>query len=1076
MNYRQKRKDLLKWVKEQLIGGEKLADDILIENNPFDRYVTGILYPISEVEEVVEDDVSDEDSEDASFVKKSIRYQPPSSMGFSFYMKGGDQSLRVFFQAAIYSDKGKKNHARSWGKTSLCQGDGEELEFHSRDGAALSKVVFEGRGRIDVVFRAHDHGQIATITLTNVQQFDECNSPEKDLRKAKAERSLFEVNLKCFIDNKIVFDYPSVNKALLSDEEKEIELRYKDERVYAVGHGVAVDWEQKSQGLLTIFSDFMPVVEVPQVTTDTSADSSKALAFDFLVEIETNSSVLDELDQYVDEYDKWVRTQQKMAENEHADDKETSARVIENMLIAKQRMKQGILLLKHDSLARKAFSIANLTMLVQMRGSLGSTNDKKYKWRPFQLAFVLMVLESAVNEDSDFRDLVDLIWFPTGGGKTEAYLGLMAFLFAYRRMRYPASSGGTIAIMRYTLRLLTSQQFMRACKVISALELIRQSNIEDLGKEPFSVGLWLGAATSPNTFKQAQEKIKEKQYSKLVLTSCPWCSAKFSHKNYITSEDEFHFTCLNDSCDFGQKPNNILPYNVVDDALYKNPPSLLIATVDKFARFTWEDRAASFFGKNINRPPELIIQDELHLISGALGSIVGLYEAGFETVLLTLGVRVKYIASTATIKNAKEQIKALFARDMSIFPPVGLRHNDSYYAKTVALEEKPGRLYIGYMAFGLARVKSMEPLAGALLAAPAKLFNGDDVSTDAWWTQVIYHGSLKGVGNSRTNYQSGVLNYYNKLNELNFLDDLDQEQPGLGRDLMNPKGYRIDEKYPPDVKDNEVLKQIHDQYYPIRNLTIKSLTSNQTAQENADIFDALGLLHDSNDSIDVALATNMISVGLDVSRLALMIINGQPLTTAEYIQASSRVGRGDVPGMVFANYYKTQARSLSHYENFRSYHTTFYRYVEPSSVTPFTFQVRQRALHATLVIAMRLSGIGLLDNKGAENFDPDQVAVKKVIKLLKIRIKNASINNEDVEKTIKHIDCLVDEWRSEVERCNDERLNLRYNPADNAAEALLISYESEARARGVWKTLNSMRNVEKTGLFKIVKGLNDEKL
>jgi len=800
------------------------------------------------------------------------------------------------------------------------------------------------------------------------------------------------------------------------------------------------------------------------------------LAFDFLVDIETNSSVIDELDKYVDEYDKWIGVQQKIAKNEQADDKETSARIIENMLIAKQRMKQGILLLRHDSLARRAFSIANFTMLVQMRSSLKPTNDKKYKWRPFQLAFVLMVLESAVNEDSDFRDIVDLIWFPTGGGKTEAYLGLMAFLFAYRRMRYPASSGGTVAIMRYTLRLLTSQQFMRACKVISALELIRQSNVEDLGKEPFTVGLWLGAATSPNTFKQVQEKIKEKQYSKLVLTSCPWCNSKFSHKNYITREDEFHFTCLNDACDFGQKPNNILPYNVVDEALYKNPPSLLIATVDKFARFTWEERATSFFGKNINRPPELIIQDELHLISGALGSIVGLYEAGFETVLLTLGVRVKYIASTATIKSAKEQIKALFARDMSIFPPAGLRHNDSYYAKTVALEEKPGRLYIGYMAFGLARVKALEPLAGALLAAPAKLFYNNDLFTDAWWTQVIYHGNLKGVGNSRTNYQSGVLSYYNKLNESNFLNSLDEEQPGLGQSLRETTKYRIHDKYPLDIEGNDVLEKIHDQYYPIRDLTIKSLTSNQTAQENADIFDALGLHHDSNNSIDVALATNMISVGLDVSRLAVMIVNGQPLTTAEYIQASSRVGRGDVPGMVFANYYKTQARSLSHYENFKSYHTTFYRYVEPSSVTPFTFQVRQRALHATLVAAMRHSGIGLLDNKGAENFDPGQAPVKKVIKRLKIRIQNASINKEDVEQTINHIDRLVDEWKSEVERCNDERLNLRYNPTDNAAEALLIPYEDETKVRGMWKTLNSMRNVEKTGLFKIVKGLNDEKL
>ena len=112
-----------------------------------------------------------------------------------------------------------------------------------------------------------------------------------------------------------------------------------------------------------------------------------------------------------------------------------------------------------------------------------------------------MVMESAINEHSDFRDIVDLIWFPTGGGKTEAYLGVMAFLFAYRRITAPASANGTMAIMRYTLRLLTAQQFTRACKVISALELIRREDTRLLGNTPISIGLWVGAASSPNSLQ-----------------------------------------------------------------------------------------------------------------------------------------------------------------------------------------------------------------------------------------------------------------------------------------------------------------------------------------------------------------------------------------------------------------------------------------------------------------------------------------------------------------------------------------------------------------------------------------------
>lgn len=336
-----------------------------------------------------------------------------------------------------------------------------------------------------------------------------------------------------------------------------------------------------------------------------------------------------------------------------------------------------------------------------------------------------MILESVTNEDSDFRDTLDLIWFPTGGGKTEAYLGLMAFLFIYRRLKYPASSGGTISIMRYTLRLLTSQQFLRASKVICALELIRREDVTRLGNEPFSIGLWVGGASSPNTFKKAKEYVDEKQYSKLVLTNCPWCGSHFSHNNYVSKEDNFHFTCINKICDFGKISNNILPCNVVDEALYKAPPSLLIATVDKFARLAWEDRAGSFFGLNGNRPPELIIQDELHLISSALGSIVGLYEVAIDTTLISRGMRAKYIASTATIKNAARQVETLFAKEMSIFPPSGLRYDDSYFAKTVPLEKKAGRMYVGYLAPLLDRQHCLEPLAGALLATPTKLFKDD---------------------------------------------------------------------------------------------------------------------------------------------------------------------------------------------------------------------------------------------------------------------------------------------------------------------------------------------------------------
>jgi len=781
---------------------------------------------------------------------------------------------------------------------------------------------------------------------------------------------------------------------------------------------------------------------------------------------EPKEFVIKQLNDFIQGYQTWIKQQEKQVSSEELDEQETAKNIVEKQKNALRRIQQGVRLLENDNHVWQAFTTMNEAMLMQWKAGKPIAKNEDFAWRPFQLAFVLMTLESSINGDSEERDIVDLIWFPTGGGKTEAYLGLMAFLFVYRRLKYPASAGGTVTIMRYTLRLLTTQQFLRANKVIFALELIRRENYELYGKEVFSSGLWVGSASSPNTFIQVKETLEKEQYSKLVVTHCPWCNSKLQKNNYCLSEDSFYLTCNNKNCDFGGSSNNILPCNVVDESLYQSPPTLLLATVDKFARLAWEERAGVFFGGKNNRPPELIIQDELHLISSALGSIVGLYEAGIDTALISRGMRCKYVASTATIKHANQQVKSLFAREMQVFPPSGLRYEDSYFAKSVPLAQKPGRLYVGYLAPLLSRQNCMAPLAASLLAAPVGLFTDEEEYMDKWWTQIVYHGSLKGVNNSRTLYQNQIKTRLNKF-VLGFLKQkIELLRPNFTNDrkLENIDDFKR-------ISDPEI-KDIVDQYIPIRDIdNIKALNSNQTAEENAEIFTHLAKEKDEANVIDVALATNMISVGLDVSRLALMIINGQPLTTAEYIQASSRVGRGDTPGIVYVNFYKTQARSLSHYENFRSYHDAFYRYVEPSSLTPFTYQARQRALHAALVIAIRHSGVGLLKNEKAENFDRNDDAVKKVVSELKIRCKKAIKNNQEQKATDENINILIEKWKQYVDYCNEQRMSLVYHSKDRAQANLLCDFDKN---NGLWKTLNSMRNVENTALMKLLSGVKDK--
>ena len=1073
----EQRKKFIELTKKQLIGID-LKNDLLIGQKPLDRFFTGFLFPIIDGKDELDGDVEDAESDESNLddkkeevasVKKVKRYIPPSSAGFSFFITGDNIKLRIFYNAVQYNlanerdEQNRKFVQQIWKKHYLAD-DGKEVEF-SPNGTKQYKI-FDGKAKIDSLWRPHSNGYIATITMSNDTKMDASKSG-KEFNLAQNTNTLFEVEFKCIIESGNIDVYPSKNKSLLSDEEKEIELRYKDLHIYAVGHGTAVNWQKNKQDKMEIWTDFLPTVEVPQVTADTGGKSDKVLEFAFLSNYGDDDSVLQKLNDFVINYENWISDQETKAYKEEEEDKKTAKDIIKNLTIAKKRMQEGINLLKNDKYAQIAFSTANEAMLKQWISgdkNKGMVKDKSvYKWRPFQLAFILMTLESATNEDSNFRETLDLIWFPTGGGKTEAYLGLMAFLFIYRRLKYPASAGGTVSIMRYTLRLLTSQQFLRASKVISALELIRQMKVHVFGEEPFSIGLWVGSASSPNTFNQVKKILEEKQFSKLVLNSCPWCNSKFTEANYISSEDNFHFTCKNKNCDFGKIKNNIIPCNVVDEALYQQPPSLLISTVDKFARLAWEERAGSFFGNNGNRPPELIIQDELHLISSALGSIVGLYEVAIDTVLVARGMRAKYIASTATIKNAAKQVKTLFAREMAIFPPPGLRYDDSYFAKTVPLEEKAGRLYVGYLAPLLDRQHCLEPLAGVLLSNPIKLFKDDEQFMDKWWTQIVYHGSLKGVGNSRTLYQSGVSSYLNKFTLENMKNDIEKDFPNFLKD-KNLKSINDFSK----IEDTNV-KAIVDQYLPVRDIGVKTLTSNQTAEENAQIFDALAKDKDDNEAIDVALATNMISVGLDVSRLALMIINGQPLTTAEYIQASSRVGRGETPGIVFVNYYKTQARSLSHYENFRSYHDSFYRFVEPSSLTPFTFQARSRALHAALVIAIRHSGIGMLTHDMAGSFDRDSDLCKKVIKEMKIRCKLAIGNNKNVStKTNEHIDMLALQWDNEVKYCRNNHIRLVYNSNDRGFKNLICNFETE---NGLWQTLQSMRNVESSALLKLLKGV-----
>ena len=1068
--YVEARKKLVAWLRQQLIGPSREGS---LGMSPVDRYPTGVLHPIDpglsgidpasagegESEPGLLDDSADEpgaaresDDEPLARPPRRRRYVPPSSAGFSCYVRG-DVRLAITASAAIYQGAGERGEggrfqSREYTRTPLPM---KSVVWPGHASPAGSgETIWDGRAGIDVRARPHGDGTILTVTLCNRSELDS-DAPPRVRTLERVGKALFEARVECVVESGELVEYPRVDPSLLTDEEQELELQYREQCIYAIGHGAAANWEVQPGRAGRVWSDFMPEAEVPMMTVDTGAEDA-VLGLARLAELKAT----EDLERFVDGYADWIAGQRRVASNlPSPGERGTANRMLDRMSTALERMRGCVELLGTEPLAARSFRLANRAMLDQMRQAdrvAGrETETDRYRWRPFQLAFLLTTMESTIREDDDFRDVLDLIWFPTGGGKTEAYLGLVAFLIVWRRLKYPDSGAGTAAFMRYTLRLLTRQQFERAARVVCALELIRRGEPARRGEAPIDIGIWVGREISPNGFHVAGaivEKIRrgdsEARHA-LLLERCPWCGTQFdATRGYRAEEDDFRFHCVDPGCAFGAD-DLPLPCNVVDEALYRRPPSLLIATIDKFARTAWDERTGAFFGVDTgSRPPELVIQDELHLITGPLGSVAGLYEAGLDTLLVRRGVRPKYIASTATIRLAAEQVRRLYARDLAVFPPPGLSHDDSYFARTD--HQRPGRLYVGYLAPMLDQQHCIAPLAAALLAGPRAVFAGDeerDELLDAWWTQVVYHGSLKGVGNSHNAFVTDVRDFGQRL-----ASEFEEERRAGADGELNPGlvGTEDDNRF--------------------RHARLAQLTSRSTAEENADTFRRLEHSRENEGCLDAVLATNMVSVGLDVPRLALMIVNGQPLTTAEYIQASSRVGRAGVPGLVFVNYYRHQARSLSHYESFRSYHESFYRFVEPSSVTPFTYQVRSRALHSAVVIALRHACADLRDNSSAGNFDQDSPEVRAVLAEFARRCERAADGTGQGPDTASHIKRLAGEWHDEARRCEHAKQRLKYESRNDGAAARLLYTHGERRP-GLWATLHSMRNVEGTGTLKV---------
>jgi hypothetical protein len=458
-------------------------------------------------------------------------------------------------------------------------------------------------------------------------------------------------------------------------------------------------------------------------------------------------------------YRDWIKRQLAIAKALELPRRETADKLLAGMESACRRIAEGIAVLERDEHAHRAFRFMNEAVATAARRrNAGPSGDpaaeKPPRWRPFQLAFILLNIAGLVDKAHPDREAVDLLFFPTGGGKTEAYLGLAAFAIAHRRLTVGEAGSGVTVIMRYTLRLLTLDQLARAAGVVCALELARVNpkNADGrgqkiLGARPIEIGLWVGSDASPNrlggqgdtgddTAVTRVRKYRNNPYrvrAPAPIKACPWCGTPFTPDSFQCVPNNvrphnLEIRCTNVACDF--TGDRALPVLTVDEPIYRRLPAFLIATVDKFASLPWVGECGAFFG-HVDRveegigfygaaepgtgrrlfnadallPPDLIIQDELHLISGPLSTVAGLYETAIDELSARTRngkrIRPKIVASTATVRRAGDQIRLLFDRSNThIFPPPAVDRRDSFFAVTVPPSEDPARLYMGVAAQG----------------------------------------------------------------------------------------------------------------------------------------------------------------------------------------------------------------------------------------------------------------------------------------------------------------------------------------------------------------------------------------
>ena len=1107
-------------------------------NSPHQTYTTGILFPQNTPPEQ-QDDGSDEtggpDSEDRPSDSEYGTAFVQNSIGLRVEITTGCKKLRVRIDYGKYTLDGDGIWVRSslasemrTRDIDLAKGRGCFAIKDDRDEkeAQLSWMLYDstaGGRRVLSVFLENPRRWAAHDTKRGRKSQANSGISYGEAAKRNNANSIFQpsITLEAVGPDRPFRAMSSESGSTQRPEDDLFDMIYKSRNVYGAGYGCAAEWDldgepsHVSTSLMPKFHDDI-VVQSSQVDGDRldAVDMHTLCCLETLGDHNACRQIIKEsLSPVIAKYRAWIRKQKDALSMLAGGEHEVGKRNLETCEHMLSRMKDGLDLVtdgaQEDPDILKAFILANRAMLYQRlhfdfsllnfkgggkRPWPDVTEPGQAYWYPFQIAFMLMSVRGIASKIHPDRLAADLIWFPTGGGKTEAYLGVAAFAMILRRLRREHEDGlGVSVIMRYTLRLLTLQQFERASTLVCALECLRRKVDSGLGSEPFLLGLWVGNKLTPNSADDSESILKtlaENPYappekgSPCQSNYCPWCGHRMSPRSNYRFDSNTKWTlarCTNvaSSCIFtdpGFSPRKVLPLVTVDSDIYARCPSMLIATVDKFARMPFRADIACIFGRPSRRcerhgflhgpsdncgiqeegthrdgrggsvrrvdaafPPDLIIQDELHLIAGPLGTMVGLYETAVDYLTTVRDgdseIKPKIITSTATVRGAKEQIRLVFNRGKTdIFPHPGVTGTDSFFWWNE--KNQDGKIFAGVSFSHRSGKYTLAKLCAVLL-------------------QKIQHMLDSGVAENRIDSYWTLVGYYNSIRELGGAIRLVED------DVVSNMRFLANTVYNNRLRDLGSAES-----------GIEEITGRKNQMEIGKIREKLEKRLPDEDVISVLLATNMISVGIDIDRLAIMVINGQPKTATEYIQAAGRVGRRQekAPGVVFTLLNPHKPRDLSHYENFTGFHSTMQKYVEPSTLSPFSIPSYDRALHAVLISMVRLSNRYLMGRESAGNFTIHDGA--DVSRFIEGRFKSVEHQDEYSEPYMRFrnmLKVLNEGWEKYAKKVwdsdsTDLLYNRPYNKPDAAnAPCLMVEFARSGKLKSdafPLSTPESLRDVE----------------